>query len=106
MPIVVDNLLRTSTGPADGEQIKELLATNAVRIEQIVSHGHPSPEGFWYDQPEPEWVVLWQGSATLSIEGEPDVKLGAGDYLLIPAHRRHRVACVSEDAIWLALHLR
>ncbi|MEP6673339.1 MAG: cupin domain-containing protein [Chthoniobacter sp.] len=106
MPIVVDNLLRTATDSDDREQIKELLATGSVRIEQIVSHGQASPEGFWYDQPEAEWVVLLQGSATLLIEGEPGVTLGAGDYLLIPAHLRHRVERTSEDALWLAVHFR
>ena len=104
MPTVVDNLLRTVTG--DCEQIKELLATEGVRIEQIVSHGRASPEGFWYDQPEAEWVVLLKGSATLLIESEPVVTLGAGDYLLIPAHLRHRVEQTSEDALWLAVHFR
>jgi cupin 2 domain-containing protein len=103
---VVENLLRGAPGPGDGEQIKQLLATDAVRIEQIVSHGHPSPAGFWYDQPEPEWVVLVQGSATLLIAGEESVALRAGDSLLIPARLRHRVEHVSEDAVWLAVHFR
>ena len=38
-----------SANPAD-EEISTLLATESVRIERIVSHGHASPEGFWYDQ--------------------------------------------------------
>src|ERR1700709_2170454 len=105
MPVAVDHLLRTTPGSTDGEQIKQLFATEGVRIEHIVSHGQASPEGFWYDQPGAEWVVLLQGSATLLIEGEPGVELGAGDYLLIPAHLRHRVERVSQDAIWLAVHL-
>jgi len=106
MPIVVDNLLRTAAGSTTHEQINELLATDAVRIEQIISHGQASPEGFWYDQPESEWVVLLRGSATLLLEGEPGVKLGAGDSLLIPARLRHRVEETSADAVWLAVHLR
>jgi cupin 2 domain-containing protein len=106
MPIVVENLLRVATGPADNEQIKELLVTDAVRIEQIFSHGQPSAPGFWYDQPEPEWVVLLRGTATLLIAESGGVDLGAGDSLLIPARVRHRVERTSEDALWLAVHFR
>ena len=32
-------------------------------------------------------------------------ELEAGDYLLIEAHRRHRVLRTSFDCVWLALHL-
>ena len=53
-----------------------------------------------------EWVVLLKGSATLLIAEEGSVDLGAGDYLLIPAHVRHRVERTSEDAVWLAVHFR
>src|SRR3954447_3064819 len=106
MRITVQNLLQPSGDPARGEEIKTLFAADGVRIEQIVSHGQPSPEGFWYDQPEAEWVVLLQGSATLAIEDGENVELGAGDYAFIPAHVRHRVERVSSDALWLAVHCR
>jgi hypothetical protein len=38
--------------PADlpEELFQTLLSTPDFRIERIVSHGHASPEGFWYDQ--------------------------------------------------------
>jgi hypothetical protein len=39
------------------ELFTSLLQTPGVRIERIVSHGHKSPNGFWYDQPTGEWVV-------------------------------------------------
>lgn len=106
MPTVVHNLLQSLGGATEYEEIKTLFAGDGVRIEQIVSHGQPSPEGFWYDQPHPEWVVLLQGSASLLIEGEGSVELGAGDSLLLPACVRHRVARVSGDAVWLAVHSR
>lgn len=106
MEIAVGNLLRTANDTTDREHIHSVLANDSLRIEQIVSYGHASPAGFWYDQPDPEWVMLAQGSATLSFDGEGDVNLAAGDYLLIPAHRRHRVASASADALWLAVHFR
>jgi cupin 2 domain-containing protein len=32
------------------ELFTTLLDAASVRIERIVSHGHTSPDGFWYDQ--------------------------------------------------------
>jgi cupin 2 domain-containing protein len=58
-----------------------------------------------YDQEQDEWVMLVAGNSVLEIEGQEDVALEAGDYLFLPAHVRHRVKQVSEDAVWLALHL-
>jgi cupin 2 domain-containing protein len=107
MPLsVAGNLWRATPCSADREQIHPVFATDSLRIEHIVSHGQPSPVGFWYDQPDPEWVVLLKGTATISFAGEESIDLCAGDYLLIPAHLRHRVEQVSEDAIWLAVHFR
>ncbi|MEN7973494.1 MAG: phosphoribosylaminoimidazole carboxylase, partial [Verrucomicrobiota bacterium] len=38
------------------EELFTVLAENAgVKIERIVSDGHASPEGFWYDQEQNEW---------------------------------------------------
>ena len=45
------------------EQIDALLSTPHVRIERIVSRGHSSPPGFWYDQDKPEWVIVLAGAA-------------------------------------------
>jgi cupin 2 domain-containing protein len=95
--------------PADlPEELTETLLTgDSLRIERIVSRGHASPEGFWYDQEQDEWVALLKGSAGLRIEGEPDIiNLRPGDSLLIPAHTRHRVEWTAEgeDTVWLAVH--
>jgi cupin 2 domain-containing protein len=78
-----------------------------VKIERIVSRGHASPTGFWYDQEKSEFILIVQGSAGLKIENVPDiVVLKTGDYLSIGAHVKHRVewtdpAC---ETIWLAVH--
>ncbi|WP_372807377.1 cupin domain-containing protein [Pontiella sp.] len=87
------------------DELVEILAEKpGVRIERIVSDGHASPAGFWYDQEQDEWVLLVAGSAVLEFENET-VALNPGDHLLIPAHRRHRVAATSstEKTIWLAV---
>jgi hypothetical protein len=43
-----------------------LVAAPGLRIERIVSLGQASRPGFWYDQPEAEWVLLLEGAATSS----------------------------------------
>ncbi|MEQ1825058.1 MAG: cupin domain-containing protein [Pirellula sp.] len=81
-----------------------LLESNNVRIERIVSHGHASPEGFWYDQDQHEWVIVLQGAARLSIEGVVN-ELKPGDFINIPAHRKHWVEWTTPDepTVWLAV---
>ena len=83
----------------------ELLRGRRFRLERIVSKGHASPEGFWYDQEEDEWVLLIDGAARLDFDDGRSVSLTAGDHLLIPAHYRHRVAWTdpAQDTVWLAL---
>lgn len=90
------------------ELVSVLAESNSVRIERIVSDGHASPNGFWYDQEQNEWVLLMSGSAVLSLETESgieQIELKPGDCLLIPAHQRHRVESTSstEKTIWLAV---
>lgn len=92
--------------PADlpEELIETLLEAQGVRIERIVSLGHVSPEGFWYDQDECEWVLLLKGAARIRFE-EETLELGPGDFVNIPAHQKHRVDWTSPDepTIWLAV---
>ncbi len=55
------------------EELADKLSGNrTVRIERIVSAGHASPPGFWYDQPEHEWVVVLKGEAELVLQGAGD----------------------------------
>ena len=89
------------------EMVQTLREAPGIRIERIVSRGQASPEGFWYDQPRHEFVVVLRGAARLQFEdGGELIELTAGSYLDIPAHRRHRVEWTdsSESTIWLAVH--
>lgn len=88
------------------ETFKPLLAGRGFELEEIVSRGAASPEGFWYDQERSEWVLLAKGEATLRFEDGELIELKAGDHLMIPAHKRHRVQSTSPDAVWVALHFR
>jgi len=95
--------------PADlpEELFDTLCSTESVKIERIVSRGHASPEGFWYNQDRNEFVLVVQGRAGLKIEGEDDmVVLEAGDYLNIGTHVKHRVEWTDAECetIWLAVH--
>jgi cupin 2 domain-containing protein len=89
------------------ERIDELAASPGLRIERIVSTGHASPPGFWYDQPWIEWVIVLSGSAGLLIEGEAQPReLRVGDYLALAPHQRHRVEWTDahRPTVWLAVH--
>jgi len=44
-----------------------------IRLEQIVSNGQASAEGFWYDQKNPEWVMLVRGETVLRFDPDGDV---------------------------------
>lgn len=88
------------------ETFTDLIPDRGVKIERIVSSGHSTHAGEWYDQARDEWVTLIQGEATLLFDNGPEVTLRAGDHLLILAHRRHRVTrtSASPPCIWLAVH--
>lgn len=89
------------------EELVDILADGKhVRIERIVSRGHASPDGFWYDQDEAEWVVVLKGEAKLSFDDDDTlIHMKPGDHLTIPSHRRHRVEWTSPDqtTVWLAV---
>ena len=87
------------------ELVDVLVESKQVRIERIVSTGHASPEGFWYDQDEHELVVVLKGEARLLFENGESVQMTPGDYVNIRAHCRHRVEWTSPDepAVWLAV---
>ena len=102
----MDNLFADLPSDLSKELIEVLAETRHVRIERIMSTGQASPQDFWYDQAESEWVAVLQGEATLQFEGESDLRrLTTGDYVLIPAHRKHRVEWTSseEPTVWLAV---
>jgi len=82
-----------------------LLESAHVRIERIVSHGHATPPGSWYDQHEGEWVIVLKGAARIEFSDRV-LTMQPGDFLDIPAQTRHRVAWTTPDGptIWLAIH--
>lgn len=104
----MDNLFNDVPSQLPEELVSIIVENSQVRIERIVSTGHSSPEGFWYDQDEHEWVVVLKGEATLNFEDDGPVEMTPGDYVLIPADKRHRVESTSttEPTVWLAVFFR
>jgi len=102
---MISNLLACVPKHLSDELVEQLAGDGAVRIERIISYGHASPEGFWYDQERDEFVLLVSGAAELEFEHYSEV-LNAGDWLLIPAHCRHRVKWTAPDeaTVWLTVH--
>jgi cupin 2 domain-containing protein len=100
------NLVADLPTDLPNEMFTMLLEATDVRIERIVSRGHASPEGFWYDQDQDEWVVVLKGAATLRFQdGQQPVELKPGDFINIPAHKKHRVEWTTPDepTVWLAI---
>lgn len=90
----------------DEEFFEKLIETENFTLERIVSAGHSSPKDFWYDQDRNEFVIVISGSATIKYFDGEIFNLNPGDYLIIPAHQKHRVEKTSETekTIWLAIH--
>ena len=96
-----------SAATAEEESFSEIFARPGLKIERIISHGQASPPDFWYDQAWNEWVIVLKGNATLRFEDEPaTLALGVGDYVFIPAMKRHRVEWTEpqQPTVWLAVH--
>ena len=82
-----------------------IFENNKMRVERIQNVWYSSPQGFWYDQDEDEWVQVTKGSAVLELE-KSKVKLSAGDNIYIKAHERHRIAETSSDCEWLCVFIK
>ena len=106
------NLHSPAATPASAGELLDVLVSSptakTLRIQRIESPpSHSSEPGFWYDQADSEWVVLLEGSATLTFK-DPDesIDLVPGDHLTIPPGRRHRIERTDPDSptLWLAVH--
>jgi len=107
--LAINNLFSGLPEQLPEELFEPILQRNGIEIERIISKGHATPPGQWYDQDGDEWVLLLQGRATLAYQNEAEpIHLQVGDYLLIPAHCRHRVEWTDPaiETLWLAIHWR
>ena len=104
--IVVRNLFNDIPEKSDQEFLDILLQKDSIKVERIVSRGHSSPENFWYDQDKNEFVLLISGYAGLIFDDGTKINLKPGDYLIIPAHKKHRIEFTDpiEKSIWLTIY--
>lgn len=99
------NLFADVPGFLPDELTETLASSQSVRIERIVSKGHASPEDFWYDQEQNEFVIVLKGEGKVLYDTGESFDLRPGDWLDIPAHQRHRVVYTMPDGdtVWLAV---
>ncbi|NKE45062.1 cupin domain-containing protein [Roseomonas frigidaquae] len=98
--------LAEGEAPAEGaESFATLLEQGGVVVQRIASHRAASPDGFWYDQPGTEFVLLARGTGTLGFADGTRRAMATGDWAVLPAGCRHRVEATGADALWLAVHL-
>lgn len=102
----VENIFAGIPSSVGREEFLTLFENEAVKIERIVSRSHSSPAGFWYDQPQDEWVIVLRGDATLEFEGGKPVQMREGDHVTVPSHVKHRVSRTGRETIWLAVHVK
>ena len=88
------------------ELFEDIISTNNIKIERIISDGHTSPKKGWYESRKNEWVIILEGDAVLTFENDKDVVLKCGDYFNISAFTKHKVSHTSksERTIWLAIY--
>lgn len=100
------NLFEATRAEGDAEIFTTLFENDAVRVERIVSPRHSGEDENWYDQDEDEWVMVVRGEATLVFADGRHEAMGPGDWIAIPARCRHRVAAVTHETVWIAVHAR
>lgn len=100
----IKNIFQNIGEAGEEEQFNLLLNLPNCRIDRIVSAGHSSPKGFWYEQENDEWIMLMQGEATLEFEDRL-VKMKTGDYMFLPKNCKHRVEYTSIEpaCVWLCV---
>ncbi|KAB2824735.1 cupin domain-containing protein [Aliivibrio finisterrensis] len=101
----MNNLFEDIPTSVPSEIFEEIVTTQNLRIERIISHGQSSPEQGWYDQDENEWVVVLSGFGVIEFEDGREVILSKGEYLHINSHEKHKVTATSleEVTVWLAI---
>ena len=102
----VNNIFKVIPDGLDHELVESLVESKDICIERIISRGHVSPTSGWYDQPKNEWVIVLKGDAVITFQNGVELRLTAGNYVDIPAHKKHRVSWTDpeNETIWLAVH--
>ncbi|MFK5985730.1 MAG: cupin domain-containing protein [Pseudomonadota bacterium] len=102
----MNNLFSNIPENLDKEVFEQITSSEHIRIERIISKGHKTPQSHWYDQEQSEWVVILTGEAILCFADGSQITMKKGDYINIPAHKKHKVQWTHPDieTIWLAVY--
>ncbi len=99
------NIFNNIPSEIPNEIFEDIISTEKLRIERIISKGQTSPDNGWYDQNENEWLIVLSGYGVIEYINGVKVTLKQGGYLNIKAHEQHRVIETSSDeaTVWLAI---
>ena len=97
------NLLENIPNSSKNEIFETIITNDNIKIERIISYGQTTPEDFWYDQNENEFVVVLKGKAIIKYDNNKVFKLKEGDSLFIPSKQKHKVIYTSNPTIWLSI---
>jgi cupin 2 domain-containing protein len=89
--IEVKNIYDSENINLTKEYFEDILKQKGFKLERIISFGNITENNFWYDQDEDEFVLLLKGAAKIQLENQSVITLGEGDYIIIPAHVKHKV---------------
>ena len=105
----IKNIFENIPKECKTEIFETLFEDKGLKLERIISEGQANPPGQWYDQDWDEWVVLLKGGAGILFKGAGvPIALKPGDYIHIPAHKKHRIEWTDphEKTVWLAIHFK
>ncbi|AJI74557.1 mannose-6-phosphate isomerase family protein [Francisella philomiragia subsp. philomiragia ATCC 25015] len=98
------NLFDVIPSTSNNEIFVDLLKSDNIHIEKIISYGQVTPIDEPYIQSHDEWVIVLKGMAKLRLDNN-DYILDEGEHLFIPKNTKHWVTYTENPTIWLALHL-
>ena len=84
----MENIFSNIPSELPNEIFEDIIITEKLRVERIVSKGQTSPDIGWYDQSENEWVIVLSGYGVIKYISGVKVILKQGDYLNIPSSRK------------------
>lgn len=106
---MVDNVyefLEDIPSSSKDEVFQTLLSNKNIKIERIISYGQTTPEEYWYDQEDDEFVMVLDGEAKIKYDSGEVFSLKKGSSLYIKAHQKHQVTYTSNPAVWLAIFIK
>ncbi len=99
-------LLKNIPTESKDEIFETLIEKKDIKIERIISYGQTTPEDYWYDQEQDEFVLILDGFAKIKYENGKIIELKKGSSLYIKAHEKHQVIYTSNPTIWLAIFFK